>query len=268
MKNILVPIDFSGQSEACRDIAVKIASKTKAVIHYIHTSESVAVEKEGNQEIQGIEEKLKSFASKSGNIKTKSLVTDGVPFDDVINYSEENNIDLIIISSDGTGTYHSSSMASNVLRITRLANCPVLIIPQNIRQLEINKIVFVSDFTYEYDYRENVEQVFQKLLDSTKDFKPKIELLYVKLEEDSEEKVKKCMMEFAESFEKKNIRPNIIKSKSVENGALGYAKEADADLICLIGHGSGNYYTQLRTSISEKLLEKTDLPILIIRVSN
>jgi nucleotide-binding universal stress UspA family protein len=261
MNNILVPIDFSEYSEAASAIAVKIASVTGAQIHYLHTNES----KSNNQEI---EEKLKAFTSKIKDVKTKTFIMDGVPFDDVINHSEEYDSGLIILSSSPVGAYHSSYTATNVLRITRLANCPVLIIPPNINKVSLKHIVFVNDFSFEIDYKEQVEKIFQSLVDLTQDFKPEFDLLYVNQDGANEEKLEKCMVDFAEGFSGQNLKTNIVKSESIEDGALAFAKKSGADVICLIGHGSGNYYTELRVSISERILEKADLPVILIRSSN
>lgn len=267
MKNILVPIDFTESSESAKAIAIKIAKQTGAEIHYLHSSETVSVVREGNEEHQ-LEERLKSFASGPKNVKVETFVTDGVPFDDIITHSEDFESGLIILCTDGSKTYHSNFSASNVLRVTRLASCPVLIVPHSQKEVNFEKIVFASDFTYEFDYKEQVEKVFNNMLGLTSSFSPEINLLYVKMNGEPEDKVKKCMEDFSGAFADVNIKSNIIRSKSVENGILGFSKEHGAGVVCMIGHGSGNYYTQLRTSISEKLIAKTDVPVLIIRVSN
>ncbi|MBA3900337.1 MAG: universal stress protein [Bacteroidetes bacterium] len=261
MKNILVPIDFSEYSKTASAIAEKIAKVTGAEIHYLHTNES-------KNEHEKLHEKLNSFAPQSKEIKSKAFITDGVPFDDIINHSEEFESDLIIICSSGMESYHSSYATTNVLKITRLANCPVLIIPPNIKEINLDKILFVNDFTYEIDYKEQVERVFQTLVELTKDFKPEINLLYVKQNGIPEEKLEKCMIDFAESFDGMEIGSNIKESESVEDGAIGFAKETGADAICMIGHGSGNYFTELRVSVSEKVIEKADVPVILIKVTN
>jgi nucleotide-binding universal stress UspA family protein len=262
MKKILVPVDFSETSEVAVNIAKEFSKSAGAEIHFIHVTETVEVEKEK----QDPNHKLQSFILDHGIKNFKSFVKEGVPYDDVVMHCEEHDTDLILLVSNGTNKYHGSYMVSNVLRITRLASCPVLVIPSDIKEFAAKRILFVSDFTYECDYKEDVEKVYNKLINLTEDFSPEIDLLYVKTNGQAEEKVEKCMKDFSEGVNK-NTKTHITTAQTVEEGAKEFAKNNNYDIISIIGHGSGNYYTQLRTSICEKLLEISDMPVLVFRIS-
>jgi nucleotide-binding universal stress UspA family protein len=264
MKKILVPIDFSESSEIAVKIAKELADLTGAEIDFIHVLETVPSEKEKYAEDPN--QKLQSFILNKGIEDFKSFVTEGIPFDDVIMHCEEHQTDLIVLASEGTSKYHGTYTASNVLRITRLAPCPVLIIPSVVKEFSAEKILFVNDFTYEYDYKEDVEKVFQSLIQLTSELSSEIDLLYIKLNGQPEEKIKKCMSEFSNGFSQ-DYKTIIATGKTVEEGALDYAKAKNYNIISIIGHGSGNYYTQLRTSICEKLIEISNLPVLVFRIS-
>jgi nucleotide-binding universal stress UspA family protein len=264
MKKILVPVDFSEASEIAVKTASAIADKTGAEIHLLHVTEEVVAGDESNN----FKQQLQKFRSEIKGVRAQTFVTDGVPYDDVVSHAEEHHIDLIILCSDGTASYHSSYTASNILRITRPATCPVLIVPKQQRDLGFSKIVFVSDFTFEYDYREKVLDICCRLKSLTKDLSPEIDLLFIVTENCDEEKIIGCMEDFGKECGLKDIGMKIEKAGSVEEGARNYAEKSGADIIAMIGHGSGNYYTQLRTSISEKIIEKAEIPVMIFRIVN
>jgi nucleotide-binding universal stress UspA family protein len=262
MKKILVPVELSELSEKALKAAENIAAETGAEIHLLHVMEEVHAGEKENE----LKQRLDELASdvRAGNVET--YLTEGVPYDDVINHSEENGIDLIMLCSDVNMSYHGTYTASNVLRITRLSNVPVMVIPKKSENLKIEKILFVSDFTFEYDYRETVMKVCLRLKDLFADMGPSIELLFIDTQGCDEQRIEKCMVELAKDCGFNNIAYKIHKAATIEGGALEYAEKSGADILSLIGHGSGNYYTQLRTSISEKLLEESSKPVIIFKV--
>jgi nucleotide-binding universal stress UspA family protein len=262
MKKILVPVDFSESAKIASEAATIIAEKTGAEIHFLHVAEEVVAGEESNN----FKEKLKKFASELSAVKAKTFVTDGVPYDDIVSHAEEHNIDLIIVCSEGISGYHGSYTTGNILRIIRLATCPLLFIPKDFKFEELSNIIFVSDFTFEYDYREKVLASCCKLKELTTEFQPQVDLLFIDTENCNEEKIMSCMEEFGKECDLQNIGFEIEKAESVDEGTLTFAKKKKADLIAMIGHGSGSYYTQLRTSISEKIIDSSEIPVMIFRL--
>jgi nucleotide-binding universal stress UspA family protein len=69
----------------------------------------------------------KDLGKKSLDIKT--VVTDGIPADDILNYAAENGVDLIVMSThgrSGLSRWFSGSVAEKVIRHSTV---PVLICP-------------------------------------------------------------------------------------------------------------------------------------------
>jgi nucleotide-binding universal stress UspA family protein len=264
MRKVLVPVKLSKTLEAAKNAAVFVADKTGAEIHFLYVAEE---QDNGNKNILN-REKLEKLASQIKDISTKTFITEGVPYDDIISHTEEEKIDLIIFCSDGTSGYHESYTAGNLLRVTRLSGCPVLIVPQDYDFKSLNKIIFASDFTFETDYREKVLEVCKALKKLTQAFDPHIDLLFIDTENCNHQKILSCMEEFGGACEIYGVGFKIEKADTVDEGIVSFTKRNKSDAIAIIGHGSGSYYTQLRTSISEKLIEKAKVPVIIFRLEN
>ncbi|MDQ3193300.1 MAG: hypothetical protein M3Q58_17085 [Bacteroidota bacterium] len=109
---------------------------------------------------------------------------------------------------------------------------------------------------------------FKNLISLTSAFNPEIKLLYLNIDKRDEKEVKENMENFISEFPVQKLSLNILKNENVEDGALEFMKKSNADVLSISGHGSGDYYTQLRTSISEKTIEKSSYPVLIFRIDS
>jgi nucleotide-binding universal stress UspA family protein len=138
-KNILVPTDFSEGFDIALSHAEEIALMNNARLHIIHIIEPTAfpsdlsfsqvsfvnlekeLEKNALIEIQKIEENLKSK-----HIDCKTEISYGRASDQIINYSIENDIDLICISTHGRRGLDHLLFGSTTERVLKRAHCPVL----------------------------------------------------------------------------------------------------------------------------------------------
>lgn len=136
---ILFPTDFSQNANAARDLACGLAEQNDAELHLLHvifeptyllpepqfiTFPNIPweeLEMAANESLRGVlepgmDEKLRIVRS----------VRRGPPFLEILNYSQQKAIDLIVMSTHGrTGLSHllMGSVAENVVRKAR---CPVL----------------------------------------------------------------------------------------------------------------------------------------------
>ncbi len=141
IKNILLPTDFSNLSLTAGNYAVEIALQYGAVIHLLHILEKtppiLAIRSLDLSEDK-IKKSIDDYAQKqleesvvkirSGkDVEIKPVIRKGIDYDEIINYSKENNIDLIVIATHGrTGVLHTllGSVAEKVIRYSKK---PVLV---------------------------------------------------------------------------------------------------------------------------------------------
>ena len=159
--NILVPTDFSDNSLQALDFALNMANSSKAVLHIIHVVEPILNtekywgrnNKEGFEKTRELnaEEDLRRFINRISpkGIKIIEVLKSGKPHEQVLKYSKDNNIDLIIVASHGwTGFSHM--ITGNVTdKIFRFSEIPIICVKSN------NLVLQNDALTANGDYAEN-----------------------------------------------------------------------------------------------------------------
>jgi nucleotide-binding universal stress UspA family protein len=65
----------------------------------------------------------------SGGIKTETVVREGAAAENIVQYAQENGIDLIIMSTRGQGGIQRFLLGSTTDRVLRTGHLPVLVVP-------------------------------------------------------------------------------------------------------------------------------------------
>jgi len=144
-KNILVPTDFSEDSDLAFQMALSIAATYQARIFLLHVISNMLqrslsdychdqgiVDRVLNESIVYSNEKLKEAidkGQKNGNIKVIPDVRKGQPYEEILKEASERKIDLIVIASHGETGLKKYFMGSVTEKVMKEAKCPVLLIP-------------------------------------------------------------------------------------------------------------------------------------------
>ncbi|MCP4691547.1 MAG: universal stress protein [Desulfobacterales bacterium] len=137
-KRILVGCDFSSDSENALNYAFSLAQEFEAQIHIVHVIEPftyrdmllpdtvVDVVKEDLQSrlIDKLTNLIPAEAHHWCDIKT--LCLGGEPFEELVRYAHQNEIDLITLGVRGRGLVETLLLGSTTDRVIRRASCPVL----------------------------------------------------------------------------------------------------------------------------------------------
>jgi nucleotide-binding universal stress UspA family protein len=144
VKNILVPIDGSKQSEKVVEFATGMALQYNADLHLFYVVEKhnfpdeiiEYIQKEkidgglGKLTAQVIGEALlKPFISQikdKGVKKAKWMVVRGNPAEEIVKFAKNKNIDLIVIGSRGFGKIKGLILGSVSNKVCQLAECSCL----------------------------------------------------------------------------------------------------------------------------------------------
>jgi nucleotide-binding universal stress UspA family protein len=142
LKNILVPIDFSGCSRKALRYAIPFARQFEAnvILLYVVRTPSVTAEAEvaalpllETQMIESGKRELAAWAKKEvGNdVKAATLVRAGSPYHEIVETAKAKKVDLIILSTHGrTGLKHVF-LGSTAESVVRYAPCPVLVVREH-----------------------------------------------------------------------------------------------------------------------------------------
>jgi nucleotide-binding universal stress UspA family protein len=142
-KNILVPTDFTENSERAFEAAVAIAQKFGSNVYLFHAVNLVqqcsadycieigVVERIENESVEKSKEALKKTTDKFRKSKGPKIfanVRKGHPFDQIMKEVQDNKIDLIIMGSNSKKGITGHLLGSIADKVSHSARCPVLIV--------------------------------------------------------------------------------------------------------------------------------------------
>lgn len=141
IKNLLLPTDFSKTSLTSAVYAVELANQYKAKLHILNVLEKTppilairSLDLSRDKIIETIDADAQSHmddcikkVKKIGDVEIISEIRKGIDYEEIIKYSKEKNIDVIVIATHGrTGILHTllGSVAEKVIRYSQI---PVLV---------------------------------------------------------------------------------------------------------------------------------------------
>lgn len=133
---VLLTTDGSDEAEQAVDDAVSIAGKYDSEIHILYVSDIRAgmtdpsieqlvenLEERGQEAVSSIEEKIPEV------LDVTTEVRPGIPHKEILSYVEEENINLICMSSHGRSGIDRMLIGSVTEKVTRRSPVPVLTVP-------------------------------------------------------------------------------------------------------------------------------------------
>jgi nucleotide-binding universal stress UspA family protein len=282
---ILVPTDFSEYSENAKNIAFDIAKRTNGEVTFLHSVNVPSVFYEMEAYVpanipKSADERKKKYPELAAvvgraeanlnnwvnegllqNITTHGVLAYNLASDDIIEHVAKFNSDMIVMGSHGANAIEEITIGSTTQKVMKVVKCPVLAVKKTCPSLNFKNIVFASDFEEEI-----VKEKFEKLYHFARLYKAKIHLLFVNTPANFEDsRYSKIKMDdiILKHFNDNNITANIYNDYSVEEGILSFAKDTEADLISLYTHGYTGLRKLLSDNISERVVNYSELPVLV-----
>jgi len=276
MKRILVPIDFSKEAESAARVAASIARKTGSEIFLVHMLElpvttidpaemnTISSEPQIIYFMKLAHEKFEKF-KKLPFLKGLTVIETiqfQHAFSGIINESEKNKIDLIVMGSQGASGLQEMFIGSNTEKVVRRSKVPVLVIKKGEEDFEVNDIIFASDFNKES------KSTFQRVINFANLFDAKLHLLYINTIHNfnTTKNIESRIDDFLKDFDFSNYTKNIYNDISIEKGILSYARDMDADLIALNTHGRSGLSQLFNGSIGQELANHALRPVVTFKI--
>jgi nucleotide-binding universal stress UspA family protein len=141
-KRILVAVDGSEQSLKALKHAVELAKKHKSEIRVISVIEELKLPfgaeyslwaNESHQElirnsIECLNEELSNIREKEPGIVIDAQIIEGNPADEIISFSEAENVDLIVMGKKGTGILEGLVMGSVTQKVINQSSITVIVV--------------------------------------------------------------------------------------------------------------------------------------------
>jgi nucleotide-binding universal stress UspA family protein len=275
MKKILVPTDFSKYSLYAAEMAARIAKKTDARIFFLHVINFPMYE--GNlpfQEYKNVAENL--FIMKHVRQKFQELfqqpflkdvnIAEAVSFDGVYEsiteQAQKNEIDLIVMGTHGTSGLMGSVLGSNTEKVVRLSKIPVITVKNKPVEVDFEKIIFACDFS------EDIDAAFSKILDFSKTFGSKIELLRVVTigNFQSTSEAENQLQTFAEKMKLSNYSIHVYNADNVDEGIIEFGRKTGAGVLATANHGKSGFAQLFNSSVTRELVNNSPYPVLTVQI--
>lgn len=273
---VLIPTDFSVQAEYAYLMVKKFEEKTPIEIHFIHVldvPDTVTINKNGKIETCGeidikyvisqkeiADRKLIDLKNMYGQHIQTHLVL-GKITDNIINYSETNKFDLIVMGTKGAWGLKEKLSGSETQIIARKSEIPLLSLMCDRSDLIIKNILLVHNF--KNSSNDNLK-LLKKLI---KAFGAKVHQLQIVSKQTNLEKenVLKLMDKYAADNGITDYENHLLNDMDIENGVIHFNQMQDMDIVCIGTHGKGGLF---HTSATEKLIKHLFKPIISFHLKN
>lgn len=273
MKKIIVPVDFSKQSDHALQYAAGIAKKYDGEILALHmlelspallTNSEITPSENTVFLLKLAEKRFGEFLDKDylKGVQVTPVIKHFKVFSEIDEVAEEHDVDLIVMGSHGADGLEEIFVGSNTEKVVRSSSVPVLVIKSNTPVFAVERFVFACDFE-----EENIEAV-RKAKKMAELFEAEFKLVYINTPNDnflSTEDAYNKISAFL-NVSRLGLEVDIYNDYTVEKGILHYAASESADLIGIPTHGRKGLSHFLLGSIGEDLANHADVPVMTFKL--
>jgi len=285
-KNILWPTDFSEASLRALPYLELFNTKLDVNVHVFHVVRDLAdyyapflsdpvfylrLDKETNEKAKMNLKRAVAELNKRG-IRSNGSIKRGTPYIEIVKLAEKGKFDLIIMGSKGlTGVEHLL-LGSVAEKVTRKSSIPVLTVREEIKSLQIKKILFPTDLS------ETSYAGFELALSLAELFGAEIHMLHVLellsgekkkadalLEDTQFEDIANSLKKFMREEDRISIRKHVIRGFDAGYSIPEFAEEIDVDIIVMATHGRSGLSHVLLGSVTEKVMKLSSKPLITIK---
>ncbi|SDE33905.1 Nucleotide-binding universal stress protein, UspA family [Pricia antarctica] len=273
MKSIIVPTDFSQQSEYALKVATTLAKKHKAeiiLLHMLELNQALISGAEGFYPEQSVflikmaEKRLTDMMGKPylKGIDVVPIVKHFKVFSEVNEVAKKHNADLVVMGSHGADGFKEMFVGSNAEKVVRNSDIPVLIIKKDIPNFK------VKDFVFGCDFKDGSLLAFRKAKDFADLLGAKLDLVYINTQGDDFMATGDAYDRISKFLQKAGVgqEVEIYNDYSVERGILNYSERVSADLIGIPTHGRKGLSHFLVGSIGEDIANHSKLPVVTFKM--
>jgi len=285
MKRILVPTDFTEQSENALKFAYQIAKKIKGEIELLHVLDAsegdpysgmnsihLSGEMSGGEGIDRIyfakllektTERFEAIKARPefSNVKIFHKMQTGTPYKNISKETENGKVDLIVMGTSGVNDWEEAFVGSNAERVVRNAKCPVFTIQNEVSVDNIKNIAYASDFKFNHEHLVDLVKEIGDML------KAKIHLVKVNTPADfkNDKSNYGILKSFAEENKFSNYELHVYNHEEEEDGIICFSESFGIDMIVMATEGRTGFSRLLEGSIAEDVINFSKIPVLTFK---
>ena len=272
MKNIVVGIDFSKNSENALRHGVAVALKTNAKLHIVWVKNPASGEKLGatddNHMLELAQAKLaeleKISRTEAPGHEINSVILEGKPYLKIAQYAENLPESLLIVGSHGASGFEEMFVGSNTMKIVGLSKVPVLIIGSHVQiNRDLTKVLLPIDTSFE------TLQKVKFSCEIAKAFSAKVSHLGICMPCTSETRhiINVQLNNAANICDGMNVRysaSTIDVRGSFADSVVTWAKNEDVNLIAIMREEEDDITSFWLASNTRQLMNLAPMPLLVI----
>ena len=278
MRHLLLPTDFSNYAYNACLYAIHLAAHYKAKLTIFHAyhipivdplmpSEYLSdlansAEKEIKSKMEELVSRLKEYKSANNlnEFEIEQHITMGFGVDEIINISEKEKPDMIIMGRRYTEGMARILLGSITAVVLDKAAIPVMIVPENVKAGEA-----ITDVLYAIEYNEGDVKTIDKLLLITKPLRAKIHCVHISTEEGkvSVQKMEDLKKNYADEISQGFMEFKNISSETVMEGLSDYIEDNDVNIMAMLTHKRSFFMKLFDRSFTKKIAFKTNIPLLV-----
>lgn len=272
MKKILFPTDYSETSKNSGKYAAEIAKRTNAELYILNVysvtiydpnmpaellmSATEQAEKTSKEEL----EKVKSEFGDMGDVNIQLISKQGLVVDEIINFVQENDIDLVVMGTTGASGILEKIFGSNTSSVIEKTPKPVLAIPDETSYRGISTIVYATDLQEsETDEIVNVTE-FAGIFDA------EVILLHVcdKSEEILMDEKNSLYEDLRKNIGYEKVSFELIKDEDVVKGIDDYVTNNPVDIVAMATHHRSLLGRIFSKSLTKEMVYHCRIPLLAL----
>lgn len=272
MKKILFPTDFSHAADNAFVHALEFAKILNAELVLLHTFELPVYDNQffpenyavlfNSLQLSEFEmfkdeiPKLHAIAEKLhlDHIKMSHRLMDGNLLFNIKKAIEEENIDFIVMGTNGATGWEAFFLGSNTGSVLSAVDLPVLSVPLDSKFKKIETIGFTTR------YRNKDKKALKEVLKIAKKTHAKVKCLYVKTMNSDVSNA--TIKEWEEEFAGEPILFSIIPTDDVQDTILDFVLFKDIDVLAMLTYKRNFFVELFNPSLTQKFSNRLNIPIL------
>ncbi len=268
----MVPVDFTPVSYRAIEFLAFLMDKTPINTRLVHVIEVNSAEWAGSvdasetvnkgeiKQKQQLAEQMFTDLKQHVDFRFTSEILFGGLTTKLTDYANNNNIDLVIMGTDGADGWLEKVSGSEAQHVVRYTNVPVITVHKHAAITPIQNLLWVADFEVEKQPEQSVATI--KMLQQL--FNAKLHLLQIvdKGDETRLNQLKGKMQDFAEQLNLQNYELHLHHNYKVPAGARSFNEVSEMDLVLIGTHGRKGISHLFYGSVAETLVNHCIRPLM------
>jgi nucleotide-binding universal stress UspA family protein len=270
ISHILVPTDFSPVANNALKYAIGLGKKTNAFIHLLHVQHVPVIDPSYPADTYQMMMREMEDITKTGFEREEMILKDsGVNYqfhditgfvnDEVITFSKENHIDLIVMGTTGASGLQEILVGSNTASVIGKSEIPVMVIPSTASYKEAKHILYSSDYT------EPEFPAVSRLMYFASLFNARVTILHVKTNFDKYfNSEQNFFVRNRSNISHEDITIVNTEDMEVTEAIEKHIADHNVDMLVMAKHSRSFFDRLFHRSISKRMAYHTNIPLLVL----